>query len=117
MKVFDVFIAFIFIVKIIFVFCAVWYKALVKKGLGDTDKAQNLIGWKNNLEFVFLICMAIVCILLFNPFRRTLIIDRETRLLLFVFGIIVFINADWELYFKPSKTFSYLKSVISNRSK
>jgi uncharacterized membrane protein YgdD (TMEM256/DUF423 family) len=115
MSPYDLFVTFVFIDKIIFVFCAIWYKSLVRKGLSSSSKAKSLLVWKNNLEFIFIISVALLCIFLFNPFRQTLVIDRETRFLLFVFGIIVFITSDWSLYFKKPGWFAELQQSLGNK--
>ncbi len=49
--------------------------------------------WKHKFENVFKIMMALLIIFLFNPTTdRSVLIDNETKLLLFLFGIILIIS-------------------------
>lgn len=51
---------------------------------------------KYRVEFIFTILMACLLIYLFYPNRKEhLLIDYETRLLLYLFGFILIITADW----------------------
>jgi hypothetical protein len=44
--------------------------------------------------------MGFICIIVFNPFYGyRFIIDEETRILLFLFGIITIITCNWQLLF------------------
>jgi hypothetical protein len=56
--------------------------------------------WKKRLEFIFVVSMALLCIILFNPFnKKPLVIDSHVRLLLFIYGIIVLITSQWEDFY------------------
>jgi hypothetical protein len=56
--------------------------------------------WKERLEFIFVVCMAIVCIILFNPFSSgPLVVDHHVRFLLFVYGFIILIDTKWHTFF------------------
>lgn len=51
---------------------------------------------KGQVEFIFNISMALLIIILFNPRQKThLKISSETRLLLYLFGYLLIISADW----------------------
>jgi hypothetical protein len=107
---FDIFITFIFIVKIIFIIISSYiYYLEIKNPEGDL--IEKLKYWKYRLEFIFIICMSTVCIYLFSPFTKKEI-DRETRLLLFTFGFIILITADWGLFFKETKWTIYLQKIL-----
>jgi hypothetical protein len=96
----DSFVVFIIFVKICFVLFAaleVYYKVEKKEG---TAWAEWALYWKERLEFVFIISMAIVCIVLFNPISKgTLVVDDHVRLLLFVYGFIILITSNWHTFF------------------
>jgi len=96
----DSFIVFIIIVKILFVVFAaleIYYKVEKKQ---DTVWSNWALYWKERLEFIFIISMAIVCIILFNPFSKgPLVLDEHVRLLLFVYGFIILITSNWHTFF------------------
>jgi hypothetical protein len=55
---------------------------------------------KNQVEFIFTIMMAILIIILFSPFyKEKIVIDYETRMLLYLFGFLIIITADWFKFF------------------
>lgn len=111
MSLFNVFITFIFIIKIIFVILAVWHSYLVKKG---SPLAKNIGFWKDRMEFIFIFCMSIVCIYLFNPSKIQVALDYETRFLLFVYGIIILITSNWKLFITQAGWFSTFQKLIAN---
>lgn len=54
---------------------------------------------KDQVEFIFNIAMALLIIILFNPRQKKhLKIDSETRLLLYLFGYLLVISADWSSF-------------------
>lgn len=49
--------------------------------------------------------MSLLLIYLFNPrINRLYMVDTETRLLLYLFGFILIISADWEKFLNDSKS-------------
>lgn len=55
--------------------------------------------------------MSFLLIILFNPFFNGIkLMNKETKILLLVYGIIVLINSEWRLFFKESKVFKILKN-------
>ena len=121
-RLFDLFITFIFIIKILFVICAVWHSYLVKKNEKEGNHTNlkminSLEYWKERLEFIFIFCMSFVCIYVFNPFSKNFVVDKETKLLLFVFGIIILINANWNIFFKKAKWFTEFQNIIGKVSR
>ena len=117
MNSYDLFIAFIFLIKIIFVICAIWHAILVERNKANTKLAKKLVYWKERCEFIFIVSMSILCIYLFFPlWTKTVPINHETRVLLFIFGIIILITSDWGLFFKQSKWFSTLQTIVGGGS-
>jgi len=58
---------------------------------------------RHRLEFVFIACMSVLLIIYFNPRTKSPPeINSESRLLLFAYGIIVLLSANWSLFFKES---------------
>ena len=115
---YDYFIAYIFLNKILFVLFGLWHFVLVREKKRDSELAQNLVYWKERCEFIFIVSMALLCLYLFNPLlKKGIELNRETRVLLFVFGIIILITSDWKLFFEQAKWFSMLQYFIGGIKK
>jgi len=108
------FVLFIFIVKILFVLFAIIHFYLMHTGKNmNSEFAQSIVYWKERLEFIFMISMAILTVYIFRPFNSSPItIGTEARFLFFVFGIIVFITAHWSIFIQKAKWFSILQYVL-----
>ena len=117
MNSYDSFIYYIVLNKILFVIFGVWHFILVRENKGETEFSTNLHHWKEYCEFMFIACMAILCIYLFNPLLDVRpAINYETRILLFVFGWIILLNCKWDLFFEQSKWFTLLQYFITGRN-
>ena len=107
-KFYNMFVIFVIILKIIFILFVILTK-YYKHKLKISSKAElpyytnqyNLINfWKEKIENIFMICMGFICVIIFNPFNAyQFIIDKETRLLLFLFGIIILFTTNWQLLY------------------
>ena len=104
-RTYDNYVSFIIFIKILFIFCAVvtfLLKTKIKYS-NNTDKKiitfyNNLSVCKEMLEFLFIISTALICIIVFYPFyKEPVIIDKHTRLLLFLYGFIILITANWSV--------------------
>ena len=116
MNYYDYFILYVFLSKILFVVCGVWHFILVKKNKGENELSIKLAIWKEYFEFMFVISMALLCLYLFNPLAEIRpAINKETRLLLFIFGWIILINCKWDLFFEQYKWFTLLQYFVSGR--
>jgi hypothetical protein len=105
MKLFDIGITTIIIVKVIFIILLITQFYFKYKQPNNTKLLNNLKLWRTQIEFIFIFFMSLLLIYLFNPrINRVYIIDYETRLLLFLFGIILIISADWEQFFTNVKS-------------
>ncbi len=82
-------------VKIIFIFFVVVQIYLLVKGENDSEMDKKIKYWKTKVEFVFKLLMALLLIFLFNPRTdRSVFIDKETKILLFLFGIILILTTE-----------------------
>jgi len=116
MNYYDSFILCVFLSKILFVACGVLHFILVRKNKSENELSLNLALWKEYFEFIFLASMALLSMYLFNPLAEIRpAINKETRLLLFIFGFIVLINCKWELIVGHSKWLALLQYFISGR--
>lgn len=102
---------FIICLKIVFIILAISHKYFVyKNNVALSDKTYY---WKERCEFVFVSSMAILIIYLFYPKRRITSIDYDTKLLLFMFGIVLLITADWATFIGQAKWVHFVQSLVS----
>jgi cbb3-type cytochrome oxidase subunit 3 len=110
----DYIITFLLIVKVLFVLCALARVYLEhKKGENNEELIGKIEYWKDRFEFVFIAGMSLLLLYFFFPRNnKPLVTTFETRFLFFVYGILVFINLDWKLFFSESKTFKFVQTVL-----
>jgi len=72
---------------------------------------------KERVELLFKFLMSILLIYVFNPRRKVAVqLDYEMKILLFLFGWILILSANWSSIMEPSvfkKYLSTVKSVVS----
>ena len=105
------FVKFLFSIKIIFVILAFCYFFLKEKNKTNTKLAQNILYWKDRCEFIFIAGISLLIIYLFYPRGKPKIIDTTTKYLLFVFGILIFIQSNWKLFFQQTKWLQELQEI------
>ena len=114
---FTKYIYLILFTKILFIALSAFFVFLKIKKLNNSPLAQNLAYWIERLEFIFIILMAILLIYIFNPHKNRLYrINKETKLLLFLFGYVLIFTAKWKIFFEESKWFQYLQEIIGDRN-
>jgi hypothetical protein len=98
MNIIDIYVTFIFIIKMIyFIFNLLefYYKNKDQK----LFKIFNYL--KNYFEFLFILLMSLLLILIFNPFFDNInLIDKEVKILLFIYAIIIIIYSKSENHFE-----------------
>jgi hypothetical protein len=75
------------------------YELYVKhKDPKNTKKIEKIQYAKDLIEVLFKGLMAVLLIMLFNPrtSKETMKLDFETRVLLYLFGFILLLTADWK---------------------
>lgn len=106
------FIYFIIFIKIIFVVMAItnrYIKNHSKNEIYD-DTTQY---WKKRTEFIFIISMSILLIIMFNPWlNNERFLNSETKLLFYLFGWIMVLTADWEVFIQESHISRYIKQIL-----
>jgi hypothetical protein len=108
----------IIVVKVLFILFAVIHLYLNAKGKGNTSLNKTIEYWKDRLEFVFILLMAFLLIYLFYPRRiKPIPITNEMKILLYLFGFILLITANWGMFIKESKWFIYLQQALSNNTR
>ena len=103
----------IFAVKIGFILMAATHIYLKAKGKIDSDLDKKIVYWKERFEFVFILLMSMLLIYLFNPRKnRMVMIDGETKILLYLFGFVLLITAKWGDFFHESKWLKQFQESI-----
>jgi hypothetical protein len=109
------YITFIFAIKIGFILTNALHMYLTAKGHANTDLGKKVNYWKDRLEFIFIALMSCLLIYLFNPRQnRIALIDYETGLLLYLFGFVLIITANWGLFIKESPFMKNLQKSVGN---
>ena len=110
---YNMYITFIIGIKVIFVILASGHLYLQIQGKTDTQLDKNIVYWEKKVEFVFITFIACLLMYLFSPNTdRSILIDHETKLLLFLFGFMLLITANWEEFFTASRRFKEFQSVV-----
>lgn len=113
MDYFSKYVTLAFLFKIIFAILAVLHLYFKFKGKAGSEKDKKIVYWKERVEFVFIFLMSLMLIYLFYPrSTKPIIIDFETKLLLFIFGIIILIGAKWDIFIEESPTFKKVQEVV-----
>ena len=116
MNYFSAYIYSIIGIKLLFILMAVIHIILKIKGKINSDLDKKILYWKERIEFVFIILMAILLIYIFNPrIPHTNLLNFEVKLLFYLFGFILIITADWKLFFHESKWFKYLQQSVGEK--
>jgi heme/copper-type cytochrome/quinol oxidase subunit 2 len=104
-KAYDNYVFCIIIIKIIYIILALitlFFKIKIKNSKNNENILNiynKLVVYKKILEFIFMISTALVCIIIFYPYYKDeIFVDKETKLLLFLFGFIIIITQIIDLY-------------------
>jgi hypothetical protein len=110
----DYFLLFIVVIKFIFVLTAVSHIILSHSTNKKAAKSDpKLVYWRERTEFIFIISMAILLIYHFNPIFPEKYINSETSLLFFMFGFVLIITADWNIFVTESPWYKRIVSIIT----
>jgi hypothetical protein len=95
------FLCLIVVVKVSFFAVAILYRVVQHKDPTDVQKQNTIETLKEQLEFVYIILMSILLLINFNPWTPVSI-DTETRVLLFLYGIIVLFTSKYSTFAQQS---------------
>jgi hypothetical protein len=83
------------------------------KGKERSDLDKKILYWKERFEFIFIALMSALLIYIFNPrTNNSILIDKETKLLLFLFGFVLLITAKWDIFIKESPLLKIIQRSI-----
>jgi hypothetical protein len=102
-------------VKIIYIGLAMYEIYIKHKEPKNTKKREKIQYLKERVETLFKGLMAVLLLILFNPRRTkdTIKLDYETRLLLYLFGFILLLTADWKsIFHNIPKTIQMIQDIL-----
>ena len=103
MNFYTTYVSFIILLKVIFILLAVAHLYNKSKGKTNTPQDKKIVYWKDRIEFVFIILMSFLLIYIFNPrSTRSLVLDKETKILFYLFGFVLILTAKWKIFIKES---------------
>jgi L-asparagine transporter-like permease len=109
----NMYITFIIFIKVCFVILAISHLYLKITHKDDSKTDKTIVFWKERLEFIFVILMAALLIYLFKPdSNRDMLITHETKILLYLFGFILLITADWKVFIHESPFYKILQKIV-----
>ena len=112
---YDKYITLLFAIKIAYILLSVTRVYLNHKGDKTSDFFKNIEYWRERFEFIFIILMALLIIYLFNPSKSKMgMIDEETKILFFTFGIILLITSKWSVFIHESKFFAGIQKSLGD---
>jgi hypothetical protein len=107
------YLTFIIIVKVSFLILAAAHIYLKVKGKANSETDKKIEYWKERLEFVFVVLMAMLFIYLFNPHTgKSILITSETKILLYLFGLFLLITANWGDFIRESNVFKRIQTAV-----
>ena len=113
MNYFSAYIYSIIGIKLIFILLAITHIYLKVKHQKGSELDNKIIFWKERIEFLFIILMALLLIYIFNPrISHTNLLNFEVKLLFYLFGFILLITAEWKIFFHESKWLKYLQQAF-----
>ena len=113
MNYYNNYILLVFTDKILFILLGILHICLKLTGYSKTNLDNSIIYWKERIEFIFIVLMSLLLIYLFSPTQKqNVVINGETKLLLFLFGLILLITSKWNIFIEHAKWFKIVQQTI-----
>jgi hypothetical protein len=116
-KIVKWFVVFIIMIKVMY--SVAYYGNLIISNTNNTianEYSEVVKYWKHVSEFIFIIGMSILLIYYFTPehkiIQKPIIVDKETRLLFVLYGVILIFTANWSIFFDKDSHFVKLMDKI-----
>jgi hypothetical protein len=108
----DYFLFFIIVFKLGYIFSSLGHIVASHSSIQNAKSFDNkMVYWKKRTEFIFIISMAILLILVFNPYKH-ISVDENSSDLFFLFGIILVLTADWNIFFTEAPWYKKFVSIL-----
>lgn len=98
MNLYNILIYVTFFVKVSFLFTLIYLRYVKTKQPKNMILQAKLTTIKEQLDFVFIWLMSLILIINFNPYVKFIQIDPETKLLFFLYGIIMIFTANYTFF-------------------
>jgi hypothetical protein len=115
---FDIFVLLIIIIKFIFIVLVLSESYFKYVKPEEQRIIEKFTYWKERVKLIFIILMSVLLVYLFNPMANNVVlIKREAKILLFVFGFTLLIIVDWDIIFKESAFLRIVQGSVGNENK
>jgi len=98
MNLYNILIYVTFFVKVSFLFTLIYLRYVKTKQPKNLILQAKLTTIKEQLDFVFIWLMSLILIINFNPYVKFIQIDPETKMLFFLYGIIMIFTANYSFF-------------------
>ena len=113
MKKLDIYVFLVFSLKITFVIVSIYGVFLNHQKTTNQAKIDKNKRLKKAVEFLFVLLMSFLLIYLFDPRKdRISLIDSKAKMLLFLFGFILIVTANWDVIVYESKFTKQLSGLL-----
>lgn len=113
MNKYNMYVIFIILIKVGFILLSLINVYLKIKGKEHTEIYNNILFWKERLEFIFTFLMSILLIYTFGPWCvQPIKIDKETQILFYLFGFVLIVTANWEIFIKQTPLLHTIQKTI-----
>ena len=103
----------IFVIKFAFIILAIAQIYLKIYKTSNSLLVSTVDYWKSRVEFVFVFSMAMLLIyMFFPPMNKSVEVAGESKLLLFLFGVVLLTTAKWGDFFNESPVIIRLQDII-----
>lgn len=100
-------------IKVIFIILSIVHLELEYKGKTNSKMYKTIEYWRERMEFIFVFLMSLIIIYVFYPYSdRSNKLTKETKILLYLFGFILIITADWNNFIHQARWFTYLQRIL-----
>lgn len=116
-KMLEVAIYIIIGIKVIFLISAI-SSIIFSHYQKDSPLSQSLASkfsyWKERMEFIFVILMALLLIFIFTPWHNhKKYITKEMSILFYLFGFILIITAKWSAFFEEANWYKKIQVALN----
>jgi hypothetical protein len=111
MNFYSAYVTSIIIIKTLFFILSMFHLYLQASGSINYHLDENILYWRSKLEFSFKFLMALLLIYLFNS-KKPVLIFGETKDVLYVFGFLLLITANWNDFIKEANWFKLFQYTL-----
>ena len=98
MKLFDLYIAFIVLVKIMYIITIILNNVKL-----DKQKQEKVEYLHEKLHILFYLSMAILLVIMFNPFVKEVKVSGHEKLFIFILGVLMIVDIVRKYLYKQNK--------------